>query len=930
MRLNLNKSLVYWLCLFVLILGWVHCVQAEYQIDTIIGNGKVGYSGDSGDATQAQITRGHGLAVDSEGNLYLADTENRVIRKMSVETGMITTVAGCKDCTNNKFDGEKATDVPLKNPNSVAIDQHDNLYILDHGNYRVYKVDTKGIMTSFAGNGESGYSEGKTATDSKINPYLGNISVDGNGYLYIADRINHCIRVVKENKMTTVAGICGKPGNSETKLYYPADVKIDEGGNLYIADTGNHVIRKLEVNQKTLSTIVGTIGEFGYSGDDGEATEAKLNWPTGIELDKQGNLYIADTKNHRIRQVTNGIITTIAGNGATEYNGDGKLAKEASLNWPERLVLAKNETGVLYFSDKRNFRIRKLESIESNSIWILSLVFSLVVLLIIILYYLHFYHHPIVQQLSAAPSQLLKMPLNQLPQAKRLLQRTHRLDSVLNKNDIHITLLNDAIDFITKSDIEQRRALLATRIGVTDWQQTDKEYIFKLELGGAFPLNLTHCLLYLPPVNFPAANIITELNAFMRDEVIVVIHFDLIQQNILRSKGKSFETRWIIPNFQELTEWLLSPNSIEMFARLLASQLKVTTISPYQTGGGIDKDSIFFGRETILTQIFDRELRNYLIVGGRQMGKSSLLKKIQRYYQKNDSSVECFYLSGGDYTLPKLNMTLGLAKDAPLPTLLNKLREVPTGKKHQLILIDEADEFICNEIAKGYPILDQFRGVSEEDRCHLIFAGFWQLYEAIALDYHSPLVNFGESIRLGALEKEACQQLMTEPMALLGIEYAKEAKEELIQRIITETGQRANLISIVCTEMLKKLSNEQRVLNMIDVTKALNSQAIEEALANWESIFEDEQTARLSRIIVYATVEEGHFTLKDVTNLLEKHEYVYTAEQITELLKHLELAYVIQCEKGQYNYCVPLFRKMLLENNMAVLLEQELKEGKNG
>jgi len=932
LNLKAVKRCPYWLLLFVLILGWIPCTLAEHQIDTTVGNGNEGNSDGEGPIRQ-MIVGGRGIAVDSNGHfLYIADTENHVVRKVHVETGQATIVAGCRDCQNDKIDGKQlATSVALKAPIGVAIDKDDNLYILDQRHYYVFKVDTDGIITKFAGTGKSGYEKndkGQLATEVKIRPYLGNISLDSKGNLYIVERINHCIRVVKEGKMTTVAGTCDQHGQSKTQLNSPADVKIDKAGNLYIADTGNHVIRKLDVNKKTLVTIAGTIGESGYSGDNGKAIEAKLNKPSGIALDKQGHLYIADSENYRIRKVDKkGIITTLLPDEATDKADD--LANKSLLYKPEKLVF--DLKGLLYISSKFNVYIVDMGRTE----WI-SLLFLFVLLVLlgicIIFYYLYFYHHPIVQSLSADTSQLLKVPFTQLSQAKYLLKRTHRLDTVLKDNEIHITCLDEAIRFMTMSNTE-RCALLADRVVATVQQHTDNPDIFKFELDKAFPLNLTHCQLYLPPVNLPAAKVITKLSkAFMKNEVIVVIHLELTQQNLLRnllrSKGKPSEKRWIIPHSQELTEWLLSPKSIEVFAHLLASQLTVMTISPYQTGGGIENDTVFFGRGSILTQIFDRELKNYIIVGGRQMGKSSLLKKIERYYQKHDATVKCFYLSLGDDNLQKLNLALGLAKNAPLSALLDTLSEISDGEPY-LILIDEADKFISREIAAGYPILRKFRSVSEEGRCHFILAGFWSLYEAIALDYHSPLVNFGESIRVAALEEEACQELITEPMAVLGIQYEKDAKEELIQQIITTTGQRPNLISIVCNQMLKNLSNNQRILSAHDVKKALNSKAVEDALADWTKIFKDEQTARLGRIVVYATIEKGKFTLKDVMNMLNEHEYVYTAEQLTQLLKRLELAYIIQCEKGRYSYCVPLFREMLLENDMAVLLEQEFKDGQN-
>jgi hypothetical protein len=491
---------------------------------------------------------------------------------------------------------------------------------------------------------------------------------------------------------------------------------------------------------------------------------------------------------------------------------------------------------------------------------------------------------------------------------------------------------------------------------------TENANSFMLKLGETFPLNLSRCLVYFPPIDLPVQDIIMQLQ---QDEMafqnVLLISLEASQQKGLRPHGEESSTRWIVPNSQELTALLLSPEPTQVFMRLLANQLKVTNLSPYQTSGGLIKDSHFFGREKILAQILNREPMNYLIIGGRQLGKSSLLKRILRHYQ-NHPKVACFYLALGKDNLAQLNKKLGLAKDAPLLTLLETLADVPTEKR-RLLLLDETDLFIRQEIANNYPTLNRFRNLSEEGRCHFILAGFWELYEAAVLDYHSPIVNFGEHLIIESLEEEACRQLAREPMAMLDICYAS---DELIEEILTVTGQRANLIAIVCDEMLQNLPTDRRVLNQEDVTRALHSDAMGQALAGWKTICGDDQAiARLVRIIVYATLEQDDFTITDVMNVLNAHQQsyppeqlkaslsriesekgrlmvtdvmallnarqsIYTDEQLEHALKRLELAYIIRCEtdnsgKNRYRYCVPLFREWLLRLEVEALLEQEFK-----
>ncbi|RKZ37846.1 MAG: hypothetical protein DRQ49_08355 [Gammaproteobacteria bacterium] len=237
------------------------------------------------------------------------------------------------------------------------------------------------------------------------------------------------------------------------------------------------------------------------------------------------------------------------------------------------------------------------------------------------------------------------------------------------------------------------------------------------------------------------------------------------------------------------------------------------------------------------------------------------------------------------------------------------------------MLIDEADVFIRREIVEDYPTLSHFRNLSEEGQCYFIIAGFWDLYEAAVLNYHSPIKNFGESITIGALELEACWKLAIEPLKMLGIDYAK---EELIEQIIIKTRQRANLMATVCDEMLKNLPAEAQVLTKKEIICALKNQAISEALGGWSQLTDDKQAACLDRIIVYATVKKGKFKLSEIMTLLDQYQYDYTTEQLMQSLTRLELAFIIRRdEESIYHYCVPLFREMLLRQEVDRLLKHE-------
>lgn len=284
--------------------------------------------------------------------------------------GIITTVAGSKTA-GYSGDGGLATQAKIGRPNDIFVDSAGNIYIADNENNRIRKVDTNGIITTVAGNGTSGYGgDGGLATQAELNRPNG-IFVDSANNIYIADTRNSRIRKVDtDGIITTVAGTgtSGYSGDGGTatqaELDWPRDIAVNFAGDIYIADTDNACIRKVDSNG-IITTVAGN-GTAGYSGDGGAATQAELNWPHGIFVDSADNIYIADTDNHRIRKVdTNGIITTVAGNGVYNYgnptyNGDGIPATQAGIASPTGIFV--DLLGNLYIADNWNNRIRKVDT----------------------------------------------------------------------------------------------------------------------------------------------------------------------------------------------------------------------------------------------------------------------------------------------------------------------------------------------------------------------------------------------------------------------------------------------------------------------------------------------------------------------------------------------------------------------------------------
>jgi len=282
---------------FYLFLICTYLIQSQ-SITTIAGTGSSGFSGDGGLATTARLNLPFNITFDKSDNIYIADTYNNSIRKIDNESGIITTVVGTAD---------KKQVSELKTPTGLTFDNFNNLFIADLANLRIRKVnlDTGSSITLVGKKSE--------VERPNIDAYLGG----------------------------------------------PFSVVFDKVGNLYVSINGDSKVDKVDFYTGVVSTIAGT-GELGYSGDGILAKNAKLNSPTGLALDGKGNLFISDSGNERVRKVdlTTGIISTVAGNGVTGFSGDGDLAIKSQLSNP--LGLAVDNQGDLFISDRNNNRIRKI------------------------------------------------------------------------------------------------------------------------------------------------------------------------------------------------------------------------------------------------------------------------------------------------------------------------------------------------------------------------------------------------------------------------------------------------------------------------------------------------------------------------------------------------------------------------------------------
>jgi class 3 adenylate cyclase/sugar lactone lactonase YvrE len=340
-------------------------------ITTFAGNGTEGYSADGSVASSASLIAPVGVAVDKGGNVYVVEG-NRV--RMVTPQGILQTVAG-GGAYGFSGDGGSASLAALSLPGAnvfggtasqVAIDQSGVVYITDTLNQRIRKV-SNGVITTFAGSGPltGGFAgDGGLATSARLNSPRG-VAVDARGNVYIADTENNRIRRVEASGVITTFAGTGDPGflgdggpAASAQLSAPQGLALDSDGDLFIADTTNNRIRKVDPGGR-ISTVAGS-GEAGFSGDGGPATAAKLNLPVAVAVSSTAILYVVDTENNRVRKVDlGGTITTLAGQTVSGFSGDGAPASTARLAVPYGVAV--DSSGAVYIADSLNNRVRRVD-----------------------------------------------------------------------------------------------------------------------------------------------------------------------------------------------------------------------------------------------------------------------------------------------------------------------------------------------------------------------------------------------------------------------------------------------------------------------------------------------------------------------------------------------------------------------------------------
>jgi len=520
------------------------------------------------------------------------------------------------------------------------------------------------------------------------------------------------------------------------------------------------------------------------------------------------------------------------------------------------------------------------------------------------------YKNPTVTKLAKEPKALLTLSESQLKEAKQKLETINRLESTLKEAEVSQEQFEKTLEFY-ESQEEQKAQLFAQHIEAKECKKEGEFY--RIKMSEDFRLDaLKSFLLYISDES--SSKIEKEVTA-LNDKVFVLANEE--QQNAVAKLAHDKTNRVITPRVEELTELMLSDEPQDKFVKILSNCLLAKDVSPYQLNGDVKSESNFFGRVEILREIISNDEVNYLIVGARQLGKSSILKALERRYAKS-AKVVCysFTLDESGELLPSMAESLGLEKSATLEQIVLAIKE---QEKRPIFLIDEADMFVKHEKERGYLITSVLRKLSQEGEATFVMAGFWTLYEYVTLDYQSPLKNFGKLITLGGLEEEACQQLMVEPMKRIGISYES---EQLVEETVKRCGYRANYIATVCDVVLRKL--EGSVIEKDAVEDALESEAIDKMLKGWGSLSANREANRLDRLIVYLTLEKESFRLGDVVEGLEKYGLNIDIERVNESLDRLVLGYVLGKHKGNYAYQIPLLKERILEDDLDYLIDGEV------
>ncbi len=541
----------------------------------------------------------------------------------------------------------------------------------------------------------------------------------------------------------------------------------------------------------------------------------------------------------------------------------------------------------------------------------------LILSLLIAIYYFRRYRNPLVVRLSNSPQDIFNLAPSAFPEVKEKLEKVDRLDSVLMEAKIKKQVFLDVMRF-EHYNYRSKVELLAKRVNAGLVEISNNCY--ELKFGDDFLLSIDSLIVFLTK-SYEIQDIEYEMKEaqILKGKIVLIITPEEAMENLRNNLTKDKKNLFVSFVATDIVRLFLSPEPIKVLPKIISSQIALTQISPYQVGGGVNREIIFFGREKIISHIINKGVTNYIVIGGRQVGKSSLLKAIERRYIDVDE-VECYYISASN---EKLVEDMKLLFDQENVSDKKFAKFINSSNKRYLFLIDEADKFIRFEKNNKYVNLDFMRSLSEKNNASFILAGFWEIYRYTYFDYQSPIANFGSLFELGELEWDACIDLATKPMETLGISYDN---KKILEEMIIQLGQRANLIQISCEYLIENIAQTQRVIEKDNITKLLsfNNEKLYAEFEKWNQISQDTKEQWMDRVVVYSTIRQNGFDDKFLQSFIKEHQLHIDSNELDKSLARLRIGYIIKKEENRYSYRVPIFRAWIMQNDIEARLQGEL------
>jgi WD40 repeat protein len=528
--------------------------------------------------------------------------------------------------------------------------------------------------------------------------------------------------------------------------------------------------------------------------------------------------------------------------------------------------------------------------------------------------------NPIVLAVSRDPNELYRYPLSDLKSVQWALMRARRLGGALTAARIPEARWQRAV--AATEGAEAAANAMAEALGAKRQEQPIGGHsawgVTLPEMQIRFPRQTALVVMVGRGVEAGQATALANALHTSGEGVTVAVAVDLTEDQSARETLQNVpRMSFVVVSAAKFRDILLAEHAIEHLQTIIAEQRPLSELSPYQGSGGVELEQLFFGREKELRAMTDRVQRSFLVVAPRQMGKSSLLKAVQRRLaSRTDVEVHLITLSDDDLTA-----RVARQLNRPRPDTSDAFLEVAAGtkRKPRVWLIDEADAFIARDARNRYPISQAMRTLSEEGRAYFILSGFWHLYAAAYLSTANPLRNFGEVIRLEPLDREAALGLATKPMAALGITYES---QELVDKILNETACRAHLIVSACRGMIDRLGPSERILTEANVNQGLyQNTMITNEFKYW-------RREPLGRALVRLVLLYGPMTRAVLRETLAEQGLEVANELFQSTLDRLDLGFILTAaEDGKLHCPVPLMRRYIeSEDSLETSLRRDIDD----